>query len=86
MQQSVPCESARQLLDVVLKHEVILAVATALCSGSSDCTHPSSDGALPNKYQSHTNTYKKSITQECTSAYTYLEEKEKRRGREEEGE
>lgn len=46
MQQSVPCERALQLLDVELRHEVILAVATALCSGNIDCTHPNSEGIL----------------------------------------
>ena len=46
MQQSVPCERALQLLDVELRHDVILAVATALCSGNIDCTPPSSDGIL----------------------------------------
>lgn len=47
MRQRVPCESARQLLDVMLRDDVILAAATALWSGSSDCTHPSAPGGLP---------------------------------------
>ena len=47
MQQSIPCESARELLDVVLRHDVILAVDTALCSGNIDCTPPNSTGDLP---------------------------------------
>lgn len=42
----MPCERALQLLDVELRHDVILAVATALCRGSIDCTAPNSDGAL----------------------------------------
>lgn len=41
VQQRVPCESARQLLDVVLRHDVSLAAATASWSGISDWTHPS---------------------------------------------
>lgn len=48
MQQRVPCESARQLLDVVLRHDVNRAADTALCSGNSDCTHASSAGDLNN--------------------------------------
>lgn len=47
MRQRVPCESARQLLDVVLSADVSLAAATALWSGSSDCTHPSTPVDLP---------------------------------------
>ena len=47
MQQRVPWESARQLLEVTLKHDVILAAATALCSGNSDCAHLSSGEILP---------------------------------------
>ncbi|KAJ0945510.1 hypothetical protein HanPSC8_Chr03g0128961 [Helianthus annuus] len=43
---SVPCERDLQLLEVVLKQDVNLAAATALCRGNSDCTHPSSDGHL----------------------------------------
>lgn len=42
----VPCEKALQLLDVKLRHDVILAAATALCRGNKDCTPPSSDGDL----------------------------------------
>lgn len=46
MQQRVPCVRALQFLDVELKHDVILAVATALCSGNIDAAHPNSDGDL----------------------------------------
>lgn len=46
MQQSVPWERARQLLDDVLRHAVILALATALCNGSIDATPPNSAGGL----------------------------------------
>ena len=33
----------------MLRHEVILAAATALWNGNMDCTHPSSDGVLDKK-------------------------------------
>lgn len=53
MQQSIPCETARQL-DVVLRQDVILATATALCNGNNDCTLPNSEGHLPNQTKEET--------------------------------
>lgn len=46
MQQRVPWESARQILEVMLRRDVILAAATALWSGNIDCKHPNSGAIL----------------------------------------
>lgn len=46
----IPCERARQLLDVKLSRDVSLAAATALCSGKRDPPqHPNSTGNLKGK-------------------------------------
>lgn len=57
VQQRVPCERARQLLEPSFRHEVSLAVATVLCRGKRDWRHPSCFNGDLSSIQTHNTKY-----------------------------